>query len=111
LGRNPRHEVLHSGTNTDRDTGPVPWIAPPWVAEGAITELVGKAKESGKTTLALAISRCVLEGEPFLGELTVKSPVVYLTEESRPTFREAMQRARIGPASDFHALFWKDASF
>ena len=37
----------------------VDWIARPWVAAGAVTELTGKVKAAGKTTWALALCRAV----------------------------------------------------
>lgn len=82
----------------------VSWVVRPWIAQGAITELLGKPKEAGKTTLALAMVRCVLEGVPFLEEAVTKGPVVYLTEESKSSFGQAIRRAGIGPHPDFHVL-------
>ncbi|MBI3767813.1 MAG: AAA family ATPase [Deltaproteobacteria bacterium] len=47
----------------------VPWIAKPWLAAGALTELDAKIK-MGKTTLAMHLLRCIVDGAPFLGEPT-----------------------------------------
>jgi AAA domain len=87
---------------------PVIWICKPWLALEAITELDGKAKTAGKTTFALAMCKAILNGEDFLGEKTMKSSIVYLTEESRSTFRSAVDRAGIGESENFHVLFWKE---
>ena len=39
----------------------VPWVIRPWVAFGAVTELTGKVKLSGKTTLVSYMVRSVLK--------------------------------------------------
>lgn len=85
---------------------PVTWIAKHWLALEAITELDGKAKSAGKTTFALAMCKAILAGDEFLGEPTQRSSIVYLTEESRPSFRAALERSGIGADSDFHILPW-----
>lgn len=86
----------------------VPWVAPPWVAAGTITEVVGQPKSAGKTTWILALVRSVLFGEEFMGRATLRSPVVYLTEERPATFREALKRAGLLDAPDLHILEWRD---
>ena len=40
----------------------VAWVAAPWVAAGAITELAGPPKAAGKTTFALHLIAAVLDG-------------------------------------------------
>jgi RecA-family ATPase len=87
---------------------PVVWVCKPWLAVEAITELDGKAKTAGKTTFTLAMCRAIINGDEFLGEPTEKGTVVYLTEESRTTFRAALERAGIGESTDFHVLFWRE---
>jgi hypothetical protein len=84
------------------------WIAKPWLARSAITELVGKAKVAGKTTWALALCAAILDGNDFIGQPTISTPIVYLTEESEVTFRIALERAHIGLRDDFHVLFWRE---
>lgn len=86
----------------------VPWIAEPWVAAGSITELDGKIKAGGKTTWLLALSRKVLDGEPFMGLPTTKSPVVFLTEQPMSSFREALRRADLLDREDFKVLQYQD---
>lgn len=86
----------------------VSWIARPWIARGAITEMDGKIKVAGKTTFLLHLCRCVVEGLPFMGEPTMKTRVVYLTEESKTTFRAALRRASLLESDDFVALFWHE---
>ncbi len=84
------------------------WIAKPWLAQSAITELVGKAKVAGKTTWALALCAAILDGSDFVDKPTTKTGIVYLTEESEITFRMALERAHIGPRDDFQVLFWRE---
>jgi hypothetical protein len=77
-----------------------------YVAPGAVTELVGKAKAAGKTTFVLHGIRRVLDGLPFLGTPTTRAPVVYLTEERPGTFREGLRRADLLGREDLHVLYW-----
>jgi hypothetical protein len=42
----------------------VPWVARPWVASAALTEVEGKIKTAGKTTWVMHLCRSVLEGRP-----------------------------------------------
>lgn len=86
----------------------VPWVARPWVAVGAITELDGKIKAAGKTTFLLHMCGAVLKGVPFLGEPTAKTHVVYLTEQNGPSFREALARAGLLERDDLHILHWHE---
>ena len=89
-------------------SGEVPWLVTPWVAKGAITELAGKVKASGKTTLLLAMCRAVVDGSEFLGEATKKCPVVYLTEQAGTSFRQALLRAELDSRDDFFLLPWSE---
>jgi hypothetical protein len=84
----------------------VEWTAEPWLASEAITELDGKAKSAGKTTFALAMCKAILSGGEFLGKPTRRNSIVYLTEESTPSFRAALERSGIGANSDFHIFPW-----
>ena len=85
------------------------WIAEPWVVVGAITTIDGKAKAAGKTTWVMRMVACILDGQPFMGYPTSKSPVVYLTEEDDATFREALDRAGLLGRKDLHILSRQDA--
>jgi Bifunctional DNA primase/polymerase, N-terminal/AAA domain/Primase C terminal 1 (PriCT-1) len=85
-----------------------PWIVPPLVASGAITEVDGKVKLAGKTTFLMHMSSAVLDGSPFLGEATTKSEIVYLTEQHIVSFRAAMERAGLLGRKNFTVLSWPD---
>ena len=84
-------------------------MAKPWCAEGALTEVEGKIKAAGKTTFVLAMCCATLDGEPFMSEPTARTPVVYLTEQPRTTFREGLRRAGLLERDDFSVLFRFDA--
>jgi hypothetical protein len=90
-------------------TPTVRWIAALIVAVGAITELAGKVKLSGKTIFVLALIRAVLDGEPFLGRSTMRTPVVLLTEQPPASFLEALRRADLLERADLTILFWGEA--
>lgn len=87
---------------------------PEYVIEGfaaifATTEIDGKAKSSGKTTLLCEAVHCVLDGKPFLNRPTMRTPVVYLTEQTASSFREALRRSRNLDRDDMSVLCWSDA--
>ena len=75
-------------------------ISPGLAAIGAITEIDGKIKSSGKTTLILYMIRAILDGTPFLGEPTRRARVIYVTEQSRQTFSDALRRAGLDKRGD-----------
>lgn len=86
----------------------VPWIANPYVAKGTITELSGKLKSSGKTTFLMHLVAAVLNGGDFLGHPTVKTKVVYLTEERETTLRQALERAGLQDREDLLIRFYSE---
>jgi len=86
----------------------VAWLAPPWVAAGAITELTGRAKASGKTTWIMHLVAACLDGGEFLDQQTTETPVVYLTEERPATVREALARAGLLDRDDLFVMYWHD---
>ena len=84
----------------------IAWFATGFVGNGLITLLDGKAKLAGKTTLLLALVHAVLYGEEFLGQPTSYIPVLYLTEQSGPSFRRNLSRAGLLDRPDLHVLMW-----
>lgn len=80
------------------------WVVEGYIARGAITELSAKIK-TGKTHFALDLAAAVLDGREFLGHSTVRVPVIYLTEERRPTFRSVLARVGLEQFGDLHILF------
>jgi len=70
-----------------------PYIVNGLLARGALTELAGKVKSSGKTTFALALVRAVTSGRLFAGLSTTRTGVVYLTEQGSSSLLPALHRA------------------
>ena len=87
----------------------VDWIARPYLAKGAITEVDGKIKAAGKTTFVSYQVGAILDGRPFMGEPTAKAKVVWLTEQSPATFRRVLERANLVERDDLVVLHWHDA--
>lgn len=87
----------------------VPYAAP-FLVFGAITELDGKPKTAGKTTFVLALARAILDGLPFLGQASVKGPIVMLTEQPPSSLKAALVRAGLAGRDDFMLLSWADAA-
>jgi hypothetical protein len=82
------------------------WIVPGFVALGAVTEIDGKVKSSGKTTIVTYLNAAVLDGQPFLGQPTMKTNIVYLTEQTPGPFREALARANLlGRGPELRVIF------
>lgn len=75
---------------------------------GTITELDGKPKSSGKTTLLLHLIRAVLDGAPFLGQPTMATPVVLLTEQSRASIAPTLRALGLD-RDELVVLTWPDA--
>ena len=75
----------------------VQWVARGLVAERSITLITGKPKVAGKSTFVAHLVAKVLDGLPFIGMLTVKTPVVVLTEE-RTSFVRAPEAHRVDGA-------------
>jgi hypothetical protein len=84
----------------------ITWYAYGLLGGGLLTEADGKVKQSGKTTLILSMAHAILERESFLGQETSYSPIVYLTEQSGPSFKRNLARAGLLGREDFHILLW-----
>lgn len=82
------------------------WIVSGYLPRGGITEIDGKIKASGKTTLIAAIVHSIVTGADFLGMKVKQGPVVYLTEQSEITFRDVLRRANLLDSEDVHILTW-----
>ena len=105
----PINLPFRTGAEIERETpAQVDWIARPWIAAGASTELDGKIKAAGKTTFALHLVHAVVGGVPFMGQPTRKTPVVYLTEQNPTSLRQAMKRGGLLGREDFVVLYFKD---
>lgn len=81
------------------------WVVLGIVALGSFTLLLAKIK-AGKTTFILDLCRAVLAGMDFFGQPTSKRPVVYLTEQSGPSFKAQLTKAGLLGHPDFIYLPW-----
>jgi len=86
------------------------WIAYPYVAKGAITEVDGKIKAGGKTTWISHMAACVLEGTPFMGEPTTRTKMLFLTEQQPASFRKVLERAGLTTQEDLYVLPWHEVA-
>ena len=82
----------------------IEWIAYPWVAAGCLTELDGKPKRAGKTTWGLAMVSSVVQGQPFLSQPTLETPVVLMSEQNERTLQVALRRANLHECRDLHIV-------
>ena len=91
---------------------PTEWVVPGLFPAGATVLLSGPPKGAGKTTFVTAAVAAVLRGDLFLGERTMQSPVVYLTEQPQGQFQpEYLVPAGCDAAPDLHvAEAWRMAS-
>lgn len=87
----------------------VRWVLGHYVARGALTELVGRAKAGGKSTLVAHALAALLDGRAFLGLPTMYGPVVLLTEQAGPSLRELLARASLLERDDLRILTWSEA--
>lgn len=87
------------------------WLAVGYAARQAITELDGKIKSAGKTTFVTHLVAAVLDGLPFLSSPTEQTRVVYFTEQSPGSFREALRRAGLLDRGDeLRVIFRRDVT-
>ncbi len=86
----------------------VDWIVEGLLAVGAVTDLSAKVKV-GKTTFVAAAIAAVLQGRPFIGQATRRVPVLYLSEERTPSFRQLLERVGLSEEQDLHVLLRQDA--
>lgn len=99
-------DYLTAYTLEDAEEEEVTWFAYGLAAAGLVTELDGKVKQAGKTTLLLAMARAILQGESFLGSSTSYTPILYLSEQSITSFKRNVRRAGLLGREDFHLLLW-----
>lgn len=87
----------------------IEWYHRGTLGKELLTEFDGAAKRAGKTTYLLGLCHAILFGEEFLGEPTRYSPILYLTEQSPPSFKRNLARAGLLARRDFRALHFNRA--
>jgi hypothetical protein len=86
-------------------TEAIEWLVQGYIAEGGITVLSAKVK-MGKTTLATRLVQAILSNKPFLGVRTKRTPIVYLTEQPRVSFKVALRQANLMDERDLRILYF-----
>lgn len=74
-----------------------------YVARGMITQLAAGIK-IGKTVFIMDAIRAMLTGDEFIGHMTQRCPVLYMTEEGRTSFRRNLEKAHLLDHADLHLL-------
>ncbi len=105
FGQKVKWLPFESASEASEASETVEWLVEGYIAEGGITVLSAKVK-MGKTTLATRLVQAVLNGKPFLGAQTKRTPVVYLTEQPRVSFKVALQRANLTDETDLRILYF-----
>jgi hypothetical protein len=82
--------------------GGVRWVAEPFLARRAVTELYGDSK-SGKSTFVFWMAVAIAEGREFLGRPCDKGPVLYISEQTRGMVEASMDGAG-GRSDDVYVL-------
>ena len=85
------------------------WLVPPFIPAKSLVELIGKLKESGKTSFALLMVKALLSGESFLERVCQKTPIVYLSEQSAASLRSSLAKAGLLDQTNLHLLRWHKA--
>jgi len=80
------------------------WVLDGYVAPYSTTQLSGAPKLAGKTTWALCLSAAVARGAKFMGRATRKGVFVYLTEQTRKTFKVSARGTGVLENPDIHVL-------
>lgn len=78
-----------------------------YAERGCTFDLVAKAKK-GKTTMLLLACKAVLREEPFLDLPTKRVPILYLTEQTRRSFKMKLAAMGLTGESDLHIAFRTD---
>lgn len=78
-----------------------------YAERGCLFDLVGKSKK-GKTTFMLHGCKAVLRSETFVGLPTKRVPILYLTEQTRSSFKDKLETMDMEQESDLHVVFRSD---
>lgn len=87
----------------------VEWLIEELVAVGALTELTAPIK-TGKTEFLMRAVRAILDGVPFLSRPTLRTPVVYCTEQPPSSLVAVLTRADLRERDDLALLSWSSTT-
>ena len=106
--------LFRTAAQHSRDPAPpTSWWVPGLFPKAAVVQLTGAPKGGGKTTLVVHSIKAMVEGGLFLGRLCERTPVVYLTEQSRQNFEsEYLAPAGLAQSSDLHLVYgWQVSAY
>ncbi len=83
----------------------VEWLITELVAIGAVTEVTAPIK-TGKTEFLMRAVRAILDELPFLSRATLRTRVVYCTEQPAASLRAGLARAGLLDTEDLILLSW-----
>lgn len=106
-GSQPTHELvwMTAKETCELEEKDLKFIAYPFAVPGIVTALAGEWKSAGKTTLLLAMSGAVMRGGLFLGQPTIKTPIVYLYEGPPAELKPSLLEAGLEESEDLHILY------
>lgn len=79
-----------------------------YLARGCITQLAAKMK-LGKSRFVMDAVSKIVHGADFLGHMTEKTSVLYLTEEGAVTFRRGLERYDLTECETLHVFLRREA--
>lgn len=79
------------------------------VPESALILHSGPPKAAGKTTFALHACRALIEGSPFMGRATVRTPVVFLSEQAPAGFFSYLANVDLDASEELYILHGHEA--
>lgn len=85
----------------------VEWLVPRFLPAESLISFQGRAK-SGKSTFIFHMLKALTQGESFLGSKLEPIKVVYLSEQSRPAFKQQLHDAGLKPNKHLFALNVED---
>ncbi len=80
------------------------WVLDDYIATSSTVQLSGAPKLAGKTTWSLCLAAAVASGRKFMGRATRKGVVVYLSEQTRRTFKVSARGTGVLDNPDVHVL-------
>ena len=92
----------------DRESEEPPAIIQGLLVRGCTSLIEGVPKLSGKTTLMLDWTRCIVAGGEWAGKRVERCPVVYLTEQSRSSFRHQAAKAGLLDLEGVSVVFFAE---
>jgi len=107
LGRN-KNSLFCTGADLSTESVPTEFEIYPFAPRGAISDLCGSMKLAGKSTLIAHAVAAKPEGRDFLGYPTKPGPVVWLTEQTKSSFKSTIKGTGLAGKAGLHILYYPD---